>query len=609
MADGTLQWRRPDEVPWPTCSAEDCWGVVLEDGRCFVHGTKAARDNAVRGAFKSNKIDFARGLVLDSDSLENISEAYGVGVEYRRSIAKADFTLAVFVERAEFSFVDFGTGSFREAQFLAGASFAECEFSRVADFGGAVFGDSENGAVSFRDAKFADANFSGATFDRGARFTDAIFNEKASFYGATFGNDASFYEATFANEAEFDEADFGEDASFSRATFAEAATFRDARFDAEASFDEATFGPEASFSGTRFHRECSFNRVVFGPAAILGPMLVTGLMRFERATIERPDRVEISAGAISWNKLMLPAGGTLRVRWAEVSFEDAGFAQPTIVAPFELPPHEETEPLSVTEERAIVGFLSGGRPGAANPRLVSLRRADVSLLVLTDVDLAPCSFAGAHNLDRLRIEGLISFARAPSRLGRGRGRQAIAEEHRWRGRPGAKRGWDPPSCHTALLDRGDDPALGPLHISSLYRALRKSREDGKDEPGAADFYYGEMEMRRKSPATPFSDRAILFLYWLVSGYGLRASRAAASLLVTVLVAAGLLQAGGVACDGGCDEGFGRMAILSARSVIGLIRPFDQDLTLLGEVVQLCVRLLGPLFLGLTLLSLRARLKR
>jgi hypothetical protein len=32
-------------------------------------------------------------------------------------------------------------------------------------------------------------------------------------------------------------------------------------------------------------------------------------------------------------------------------------------------------------------------------------------------------------------------------------------------------------------------------IAGLYRALRKGREDARDEPGAADFYYGEMEMR------------------------------------------------------------------------------------------------------------------
>jgi hypothetical protein len=40
--------------------------------------------------------------------------------------------------------------------------------------------------------------------------------------------------------------------------------------------------------------------------------------------------------------------------------------------------------------------------------------------------------------------------------------------------------------------------LDPRQIAGLYRALRKGREDIKDEPGAADFYSGEMEMRRRA---------------------------------------------------------------------------------------------------------------
>ena len=36
----------------------------------------------------------------------------------------------------------------------------------------------------------------------------------------------------------------------------------------------------------------------------------------------------------------------------------------------------------------------------------------------------------------------------------------------------------------------------PARLAAVYRELRKGREDAKDEPGAADFYYGEMEMRR-----------------------------------------------------------------------------------------------------------------
>jgi len=76
--------------------------------------------------------------------------------------------------------------------------------------------------------------------------------------------------------------------------------------------------------------------------------------------------------------------------------------------------------------------------------------------------------------------------------------------------------------------------LGPGAIAALYRALRKGREDAKDEPGAADIYYGEMEMRRhtsgpangrESASRGQVDRAVLTVYWLISGYGLRAWRA------------------------------------------------------------------------------------
>src|SRR5512132_3081652 len=66
--------------------------------------------------------------------------------------------------------------------------------------------------------------------------------------------------------------------------------------------------------------------------------------------------------------------------------------------------------------------------------------------------------------------------------------------------------------------------LGAKRIAGLYRALRKDYEDSKNEPGAADFYYGEMEMRRLASATAWGERVILTLYWLVSGYGLRGMR-------------------------------------------------------------------------------------
>ncbi|WP_327249197.1 hypothetical protein [Streptomyces sp. NBC_01320] len=67
----------------------------------------------------------------------------------------------------------------------------------------------------------------------------------------------------------------------------------------------------------------------------------------------------------------------------------------------------------------------------------------------------------------------------------------------------------------------------------MYRAIRKSYEDSRNEPGTADFYYGEIEMRRADTGTDWAERGLLNEYWAVSGYGLRATRALGWLLAAV----------------------------------------------------------------------------
>jgi hypothetical protein len=190
-------------------------------------------------------------------------------------------------------------------------------------------------------------------------------------------------------------------------------------------------------------------------------------------------------------------------------------------------------------------------------------------------------------------------------------------------------------------------------VAALYRALRKGREDNKDEPGAADFYYGEMEMRRHAKreevkaerrrgherhwATAASEYAVLWLYWLASGYGLRAWRALVSFLVLLSVAAGLFAfTGGFASSATAsaasptattrpasttppspptptaataDTSFGGAMVYSARTVIGLTRDPQPRLTRFGDAVQILLRILGPVLLGLAVLSVRGRVKR
>ncbi|MEW2107416.1 hypothetical protein OH709_00735 [Streptomyces cellulosae] len=173
----------------------------------------------------------------------------------------------------------------------------------------------------------------------------------------------------------------------------------------------------------------------------------------------------------------------------------------------------------------------------------------------------------------------------------------------------------------------------------MYRALRKAFEDGKHEPGAADFYYGEMEMRRHSAGIPRSEKWLLNAYWALSGYGLRASRAVAWLGSAMLLAIILMMAFGIAQDdpkqtakgtvpaGGGEvtfeiekddpqnptgdrftgERFEKALNITLNSVV--FRSSGQDLTTAGTYIEMASRVSEPVLLGLGVLAIRNRVKR
>ncbi len=175
-------------------------------------------------------------------------------------------------------------------------------------------------------------------------------------------------------------------------------------------------------------------------------------------------------------------------------------------------------------------------------RLIELgwTRLIATHLTLSGIDLRDCTFGVEDGLDELWIvnvtllrsahdDGDVESWWVPRGL-RARRRVLAAEELAVR-----RAGKDASKPEAA---RRLPPVAAPSarDVAAIYQALRKGLEDRKDEPGAADFYYGEMEMRRRA-AEPWSvERSILTLYWLVSGYGLRAWRAVAALVMVVVVA-------------------------------------------------------------------------
>jgi hypothetical protein len=243
----------------------------------------------------------------------------------------------------------------------------------------------------------------------------------------------------------------------------------------------------------------------------------------------------------------------------------------------------------------LAGPLEVSSPQRVHPvRITSLANADLNgpVTIGAGIDMSDCRFRNTPNLQYVRLVGGGALRLTA-------GRQMILEEREWRD------------------DDRDPEGPGPAEIAGLYRQLRKNLEDSKDSPGAADFYYGEMEMRRESlrgkrgPRAK-ADFAILTSYWAFSGYGLRAWRAFTTLAVTIVVGAFAYRLGGFSPHAPDQELSSPETLLFAiRSAVSFVSPPDAEngLTFGEDIVQLVLRFAGPILLGLGALSLRSRIQR
>jgi hypothetical protein len=366
-----------------------------------------------------------------------------------------------------------------------------------------------------------------------------------------------------------------------------------------------------------------------------------------------PTSWHLEGAFLSARRLQL-AGGTLEVVASYVDLTNADFLGSTVLrASTRRIDSDSGRQDQITDarkhgrdRRSRGAACDSGQDGvAARSRgvlIASLQGANTTGLALSGVDLSDCRFGGSHALDELIIEDDVTWAVAPRANGRRyrTRRQVIAAERFWRATRGGI-GWTQPPP----IDDDLEPSLSAARIAALYRALRKGCEDRKNEPGAADFYYGEMEMRRLG-ADGLTERLLLAVYWLVSGYGLRAWRALASLIVVVMLGGLLIATWGVRSPSsssnpivavsanaapnakpptspnhteaaaGAPRAQSVSALLpsaltfSAESASAVLHdPSPLALTLAGQWCQVILRLAGPVLLGLAVLSLRGRVKR
>jgi pentapeptide repeat protein len=555
---------------------------------------------------------------------------------------------------------------------------------RILDAVPYVGGQPKSWQPRFARAHFGDdVDFTDARFGPDTQFTGAVFGNNAKFNRARFGDRVDFTDASFGADTQFSGAVFGADTQFTGAVFGNNAKFEDVILDSRPRFNRVAFTGGATISKVAFGEGARFNGVQFGMRGRYE------IFKLESVTLEGTPELIFWGGHLEANSVYFPDGVTIETDGTLVSLGSVRFGGRSTIIRFGSTSTEHLLGASFPKYgTAIVAGLTRlasrsrtpepptvpdaklpARPiqlESARPRILALPGTDASRLTLVDADLRACRFGGAYNLDQLHIEGSSSFPHTPRgwrfiRVGgnglpawRWTSRSVLADEHRWRFdyADGVRnRGWYPPECDPYGLgssekQRTPDPTKRQERARSIaqsYRALRKGLEDWKDEPGAADFYYGEMEMRRAGTPRGF-ERALLSLYWLVSGYGLRASRSLAILLMVILVGAvvfatigfpspnridyspvGVSKQGSIIYEQKCVYGtlasgqgcrspsvsdlFPVALAFSAESTTSLLRPPVRDLTTAGEWAQVILRLLGPLFFALTVLAMRGRVKR
>ncbi len=457
----------------------------------------------------------------------------------------------------------------------------------------------------------------------GTRFTPELLRwaldaadrrfERVSFNRAEFTQDADFHDVTFGQAADFAYAHFHGEVTFQNASFGGAARFVATRFDRHARFRGVRFEDRVTFAGAEVADHLRLEGAHFESDARLGPLIADVV---ELGGARFVDHLEIVAEArlVRAKRTRFEGVAVIRLHAATLVLEGATFGASASLAGMD-------QPLFPTRQDLFHHVRTW-------PALASLRDSDVGDLVITDVDLAWCQFAGARRLDQLRIEGRCPLNRPPSGW-RWTSREVLAEEHFWRSHRHYGSGWC--SEHPLLEEKTSE--ISPVRLAALYRSLRKAFEDSKYEAGAGDFYYGEMEARRHSAITSRAERWILAMYWLLSGYGQRAARALAGLLVLLVVVTGLLVGFGlpqpapqqIVQSGQTLTVVEPPAVLppagqrvtaarvekAVQITLGamVFRDAGQKLTSAGTWILMVARIGGPLLLALAILAVRARVKR
>lgn len=462
-----------------------------------------------------------------------------------------------------------GTATFRDSHFGSsrGGSVVIGQFQRRADFtntqfaGGVQFGSSEdhNRCHFYREAIFDDSTF-GSEAAGSLTMPGCAFEAKASFRNATVHSCASFDGVAFQSTVDLDGL----------------RVLKGPRGEAQLTMRKPVFGATVTMrvevQGTAKLEDVSLSNVAEGFT-----ISALGGIRFSRVDIEPFSVIALSsANSVVVDQVQMQNGGQLKIAAKQFELTNFSSAHPALI-----------QNSATSKDGTLLTSLSG---------------TNCDGLTFSGLDLSHTKFIGAANVDRLVVSGQFTLNSTSGWHAR---RKYLFEEAMVRTPASSSKQWKLNSAegeHTTLS------SIEPRELAAVYRSLRKGREDQKDEPGSADFYYGEMEMRRLSLPTVSVERLVLTLYWVVSGYGLRAWRALLALTLLITGAAFALCSVPLLNGDTHGPGLGKAFLFSAQAGLSLAGPASSYSTT-AQVIQLILRISLPVLIALAVLAVRARVKR
>ena len=315
------------------------------------------------------------------------------------------------------------------------------------------------------------ADFREATF-HDANFREATFHD-ANFQRVTFQKDADFSGATLQN-ADFNEVTFQGTADFREATFHDA-NFREATFH-DANFQRVTFQKDADFSGATL-QNADFNEVTFqGTADFHGAAFES--IYFGRATFQGNTYFH---GAAFEKADFYGAAFKKDSYFHEAVFENAYFHK-TIF---------QSADLNGVYIEKNLEFLP------YKIKRLNLQNTKFFFRGIITADLVKAKFYRAD------LENIIFIDCIWPRK--------IYEE----------------------LNRKDE-GLSFRELETIYRSLKRNMQRHGDYSQAGNFYYREMEMRRKGTETK-KKRLWLEIYRSLAGYGEKPERIVSTSFLAVLM--------------------------------------------------------------------------